>query len=670
MGLASFQFPNGRNAHAPPRHRRSVPRRFVFNSQQFCSTVANDFRSQPYPLQRNSQGREGRAFLSDVGVTFAIYNQQDGGAPVWQETQNVTPDASGQYSVILGSITATGLPDDLFSQQEQRWLGVQVQGQAEQARVLLVSVPYAFKAHEAETLGGLPASAFVQAPPSNASGSGSRTRHRRERIEQRRERRQLIGDGGAEEGCSQTPTVRIPPWPVGPFLVDVPPAKDGNIYEDCNGNIGINNTSPSTQLDVNGDINAWLWYDITSAELPLLSIGWPANRVVAANENTWLGLYAGGQGSANTNDSGTGNTFVGHEAGLSNTGPTYFGSPEGSGNSFFGDSAGQANTTGYFNAFFGSDAGESNTGPTAKYPIGGSLNSFFGSFAGQNNTTGWYNAFFGYRAGYGNILGESNTCIGYQTCYTNDTTIGGLAGGFDTIVGRSAGFNNSGNYVTCVGTDACYNNTADNNTFVGYNSGSANTIGGYNTFVGSDTGVSNNNGGANTYLGRYAGYSNVSGNNNVLVGDSAGFSNTGGFNTFVGSSAGNQHPTGDGNTFVGNSAGVFALTGASNTYLGNGAGANNPNNGSNNTFVGFNAGVNNATGSNNVYLANSGPVPNESNTIRIGVLGLYGAAGTQLNTYVQGIYNAPPEIPGKVVCVGRDGKLWRSSAPTYKICAT
>ena len=29
-----------------------------------------------------------------LGVTFAIYKQQDGGAPVWMETQNVTPDAA------------------------------------------------------------------------------------------------------------------------------------------------------------------------------------------------------------------------------------------------------------------------------------------------------------------------------------------------------------------------------------------------------------------------------------------------------------------------------------------------------------------------------------------------------------------------------------------------
>ncbi len=96
-----------------------------------------------------------------VGVTFAIYKQQDGGAAVWQETQNVAPDANGQYSVVLGNTTATGLPGDLFSQQEQRWLGVQVQGQPEQARVLLVAVPYAFEAVEAQRLAGHSASEFV-----------------------------------------------------------------------------------------------------------------------------------------------------------------------------------------------------------------------------------------------------------------------------------------------------------------------------------------------------------------------------------------------------------------------------------------------------------------------------------------------------------------------------
>jgi hypothetical protein len=49
---------------------------------------------------------------------------------------------------------------------------VQPQGQAEQARVMLVSVPYALKAVEADTIGGLPPSAFVlAAPPYDATGA-------------------------------------------------------------------------------------------------------------------------------------------------------------------------------------------------------------------------------------------------------------------------------------------------------------------------------------------------------------------------------------------------------------------------------------------------------------------------------------------------------------------
>jgi hypothetical protein len=111
---------------------------------------------------------------STVGVTFAIYSQQEGSAAIWMETQNVTTDAGGNYSVLLGSTTATGLPGDLFSQQEQRWLGVQVEGQAEQPRVMMVSVPYAFKAHEAETLAGRSVSDFVLAAgASSTSGGGT-----------------------------------------------------------------------------------------------------------------------------------------------------------------------------------------------------------------------------------------------------------------------------------------------------------------------------------------------------------------------------------------------------------------------------------------------------------------------------------------------------------------
>jgi hypothetical protein len=105
----------------------------------------------------------GKPLTGVVGVTFYLYQEQQGGAPLWLETQNVQPDKTGHYTVALGSTTSYGLPTDIFVAGEARWLGVQAQGQAEQPRVLLLSVPYALKAGDAETLGGKPASAYALA---------------------------------------------------------------------------------------------------------------------------------------------------------------------------------------------------------------------------------------------------------------------------------------------------------------------------------------------------------------------------------------------------------------------------------------------------------------------------------------------------------------------------
>src|SRR5664279_961239 len=107
------------------------------SAQTNNSTVPNLVRYSGTLFQPGSAAASSKI----TGVTFAIYRQQEGGAPVWLETQNVTLDASGRYSVLLGSTSATGLPSDLFSPQEPRWLAVRVEGQSEQSRVLLVSVP-------------------------------------------------------------------------------------------------------------------------------------------------------------------------------------------------------------------------------------------------------------------------------------------------------------------------------------------------------------------------------------------------------------------------------------------------------------------------------------------------------------------------------------------------
>jgi len=110
----------------------------------------------------------GKALTGVTGVTFLLYKDSQGGTPLWMETQNVNPDKNGRYTVTVGASSSRGVPADVFVSGEARWLGVQVAGQPEQARVLLVAVPYALKAGDAETIGGLPPSAFVLAAPAAA----------------------------------------------------------------------------------------------------------------------------------------------------------------------------------------------------------------------------------------------------------------------------------------------------------------------------------------------------------------------------------------------------------------------------------------------------------------------------------------------------------------------
>jgi hypothetical protein len=103
-------------------------------------------------------------------VTFAVYTDSAGGSPLWEEAQNVQ-FYQGRYTVFLGQSRSTGIPAEIFSSGQPRWLGVRilVTGEEEQPRTFLTSVPYALKAVDADTVGGLPASAFLKANP---DGSG------------------------------------------------------------------------------------------------------------------------------------------------------------------------------------------------------------------------------------------------------------------------------------------------------------------------------------------------------------------------------------------------------------------------------------------------------------------------------------------------------------------
>jgi hypothetical protein len=130
-----------------------------------CSSVPRLIRFTGVLLDSAGHPRSGT-----VGVAFSVYSQATGGTPLWQETQNVSLDAQGHYGVLLGMTKTEGMPVEVFSSPESRWLGVwpQLDGEQEHSRVVLVSVPYALKAADTETLQGLPASAFVRAPISTS----------------------------------------------------------------------------------------------------------------------------------------------------------------------------------------------------------------------------------------------------------------------------------------------------------------------------------------------------------------------------------------------------------------------------------------------------------------------------------------------------------------------
>lgn len=182
----------------------------------------------------------GKPLKGVVGVTFCLYKDQEGGAPLWIEIQNVEPDRSGHYTVTLGSSSSYGLPADIFVASEAHWLGVEPEGQAEQPRILLLSVPYALKAGDAETIGGLPPSAFMLA---NGPGGASAANDAAAPASA------IVQENSAPPA---NPTVTgkgvidfIPMWDTTSDIVD-------SVLFQKSSQIGINTTTPASTLDVKG----------------------------------------------------------------------------------------------------------------------------------------------------------------------------------------------------------------------------------------------------------------------------------------------------------------------------------------------------------------------------------------------------------------------------------
>lgn len=191
-----------------------------------------------------------------IPITFTLFKNENDQEGVWQETQIVQLDSAGRYSVLLGATNEEGLPLEIFSSGEARWLAVRPDGQIEQPRILLLSVAYALKAADAETLGGKPASAYALADSRSSFA-------------------QLASGTPARSANSQRGP-QILNWSPGAIPLVQPNAPCSSLTSDgtatanqiskftspCNiensaifelgGNVGIGNTNPAGMLDVSG----------------------------------------------------------------------------------------------------------------------------------------------------------------------------------------------------------------------------------------------------------------------------------------------------------------------------------------------------------------------------------------------------------------------------------
>ncbi len=98
---------------------------------------------------------------STYTVTFTIYDAPTGGTNLWSSGPQPIATSNGLYGYLLGGNVP--FPGDLFSAGADRWLGIQVDGDAEIVpRTNLTSAPYAIQAGNAD---------IAQAVVANAIGT-------------------------------------------------------------------------------------------------------------------------------------------------------------------------------------------------------------------------------------------------------------------------------------------------------------------------------------------------------------------------------------------------------------------------------------------------------------------------------------------------------------------
>ncbi|MCZ2393819.1 MAG: tail fiber domain-containing protein [Chitinophagales bacterium] len=308
---------------------------------------------------------------------------------------------------------------------------------------------------------------------------------------------------------------------------------------------------------------------------------------IGTTDSVPLNFRVNNQKAGRVENSNFGSTFLGYQAGNSQTATdkinvgvgyqTLYFNTTGSSNTANGSLALYSNTTGSSNTANGIEALYSNT--TGYY------NTAIGNRALYSNTNGWNNTAIGNRALYRNTTGDYNTATGYQALYFNTTGYYNTANGYqalwynttgssNTANGRYALFYNTiGSSNTANGMYALYHNTIGNwNVANGMLALYYNIDGYYNTANGDQSLYNNTSGGFNTANGHQALYYNTTGTNNTANGHQALYNNTiGGFNTANRHQALYLNAIGDFNTAIGYRANVSVGTLTNATAIGNAA---------------------------------------------------------------------------------------------------
>ena len=493
---------------------------FALSASICAQQQANEATGVPHLIRFNGfYQRAGQpAQTAVVGATFSIYREQHDGTPLWSEIQNIQPDKDGNYTVLMGSTRADGMPLDLFTATESRWLEVEID-QVKQPRILLGSVPYALKSADADTLGGLPASAYLRVnPPTNSTTNNSTT---------------VATAGVSPLASSGTPNT------VAMFAANGTDVTNSVIYQTGNA-VSIGGTASLGAMTLIGNVPSG-----DAAGMALYNTGGLANASVSLDMYNTTGNGGIPQAKIKALDDGNYSdhlTFwtktpgaptnqVTEKVRITSTGNVGIGTAAPGGKL---EVAGNLKVSGASSGIIFPDGTMQTTALST--PAGGNLvlgvsalfsdttgvnDTAIGSAALHNNTTGSLNTASGFQALFSNTTGHDNTANGYQALYNNSTASFNTADGNQALYSNTAGYNN-----TASGYQALYNNignsiTGNNNTASGYRA-LYNTINGYdNTASGSGALFLSTNGNYNTAHG-YGALYNAAGNLNIGLGYNAG----------------------------------------------------------------------------------------------------------------------------------------------------